>query len=248
MSRIARIFRDLARFSSGSRQRPLPCAAAGLSETPLAREIFLTDDDGPTAATEAMLDILGEENVLATFFLTGEHAAGFGRRDRQKQLVQRILREGHLIGNHGFRHFPENRSVYAEVYGDLNDVQQRAAFAANLDKNLAFFQDLLDDSALRMPLTRLPGDGSLLPHCVHEVSRIGLRHVGWDMEFAPNDTFAHVADCDWQGIVGAACSSPHLPAHGDVILIHGFHWKSRPELLRAILRKLKEKGYCFLLP
>ena len=247
MSRIARMFRDLARFSSGPRQRPLPYAAAGLRETPLAREIFLTDDDGPTAATEAMLDILGEESVPATFFLTGEHAAGLGRRDRQKRLVQRILREGHLIGNHGFRHFPESRSVYAEVYGDLSDVRQQAAFAANLEKNLAFFQDLLADSALRMPLTRLPGDGSLLPHCVREVSRIGLRHVAWDVEFAPNDTFAHVADCDWQGIAGAACSSPQLPAHGDVILIHGAHWKSRPELLRAILRKLKEKGYCFSL-
>ena len=146
MSRITRMFRDLARFSSGPRQRPLPYAAAGLSETPLPRDIFLTDDDGPTAATEVMLDILGEESVPATFFLTGEHAAGLGRRDRQKRLVQRILREGHLIGNHGFRHFPESRSVYAEVYGDLSDVRQQAAFAANLDKNLAFFQDLLGDS------------------------------------------------------------------------------------------------------
>ena len=83
MSRITRMFRDLARFSSGPRQRPLPYAAAGLCETPLPRDIFLTDDDGPTAATEVMLDILGEESVPATFFLTGEHAAGLGRRDRR---------------------------------------------------------------------------------------------------------------------------------------------------------------------
>jgi peptidoglycan/xylan/chitin deacetylase (PgdA/CDA1 family) len=226
----------------------VPRAASGVSEAPLARDIFLTDDDGPTAATEAMLDILGEESIAATFFLTGEHAARFGRIDRQRALVQRIVREGHRIGNHGFRHFPENRAEYAEVYGDLGEAAQQAAFAANLDENLAFFQDLLGDANFRMPLTRLPGDGSLLPHCAREVSRLGLSHVGWDMEFAPNGTFAHVADGDWQGIAGAACSSPHLPAQGDVILIHGAHWKSKPELLRGILRKLKDKGYRFALP
>jgi hypothetical protein len=71
--------------------------------------------------------------------------------------------------------------------------------------------------------------------------------VGWDVEFAPNGIFAHVADCDWQGISGAACSTPHLPAHGDIVLIHGGHWKNKPQLLRGIVRKLKDKGYRFSL-
>jgi peptidoglycan/xylan/chitin deacetylase (PgdA/CDA1 family) len=247
-TRIGRMFRGIPRFSSEQRHLSVPCAAAGVSETPLAREVFLTDDDGPRIGTEALLDIFGEEDIQATFFLTGEHASGLGQRDRQQLLVHRILREGHRVGNHGFRHFPEKRAEYADIYGDLSEAGQQAAFAANLDANLAFFQNLLGDQTLRMPLTRLPGDGSLLPHCVREVARIGLRHVGWDVEFAPNGTFVHVAACDWQGLAGVACSSPQLPAHGDVILIHGAHWRNKPELLRGLLRKLKDKGYRFALP
>jgi len=62
-------------------------------------EIALTFDDGPNPRwTPELLDILARHQVHATFFLVGKYAAA------QHPLVQRIHREGHLIGNHTWSH------------------------------------------------------------------------------------------------------------------------------------------------
>ena len=62
-------------------------------------EIFLTFDDGPNNYTTPLIcDILGDNNVKATFFLTGENIP------KAQQALERMVADGHLIGNHGFRH------------------------------------------------------------------------------------------------------------------------------------------------
>ncbi|MCC8127859.1 MAG: polysaccharide deacetylase family protein [Clostridiales bacterium] len=64
-----------------------------------AKVIALTFDDGPDAATtKLLLDGLRERGVVATFFLMGENIAG------NEDLVRQMQEDGHLIGNHGFRH------------------------------------------------------------------------------------------------------------------------------------------------
>lgn len=61
--------------------------------------IALTFDDGPhKECTEALLDGLKERNVRCTFFLMGQNIEG------NEALVKRMKDEGHLIGNHSFRH------------------------------------------------------------------------------------------------------------------------------------------------
>lgn len=63
------------------------------------RQVALTFDDGPhKTCTAALLDGLKERGVKATFFLMGENISG------KEELVQRMQREGHLIGNHSYRH------------------------------------------------------------------------------------------------------------------------------------------------
>jgi peptidoglycan/xylan/chitin deacetylase (PgdA/CDA1 family) len=60
--------------------------------------IYLTFDDGPSASiTPQILDILDEYGVKATFFLHGSRIKG------NEAIVQRILRDGHAIGNHLWR-------------------------------------------------------------------------------------------------------------------------------------------------
>ena len=44
------------------------------------------------------MDILKQENVPATFFIIGENGQS------NPNLVRRILREGHDIGNHTYTH------------------------------------------------------------------------------------------------------------------------------------------------
>lgn len=63
------------------------------------RGVSLTFDDGPhPEGTPAVLDALGEAGVKATFFVIGSYV------ERWPALAERIVREGHEVGNHSFSH------------------------------------------------------------------------------------------------------------------------------------------------
>jgi peptidoglycan/xylan/chitin deacetylase (PgdA/CDA1 family) len=59
---------------------------------------WLTIDDGPSADTPAMLDLLDAHDAKATFFVVGERAAAMPER------VREIARRGHGVGNHSASH------------------------------------------------------------------------------------------------------------------------------------------------
>lgn len=60
---------------------------------------YLTFDDGPNPEhTPRVLDLLAEHGAHASFFLIGEHA------ERHPALVERILADGHTLGNHSYTH------------------------------------------------------------------------------------------------------------------------------------------------
>ncbi|HEX2083882.1 MAG TPA: polysaccharide deacetylase family protein [Xanthomonadaceae bacterium] len=62
------------------------------------RRVWLTIDDGPSAETRALLDLLDAHGAKATFFLVGERAA------QRPDDVREIARRGHGIGNHSASH------------------------------------------------------------------------------------------------------------------------------------------------
>src|SRR5689334_1642753 len=58
-------------------------------------QVALTFDDGPTeGSTERILDVLGELDVRATFFVIGRNV------QRWPGLVERMDAEGHVVANH----------------------------------------------------------------------------------------------------------------------------------------------------
>lgn len=63
------------------------------------KKIALTFDDGPDSEyTPMLLDGLAERKVKATFFVIGKQA------EQQPEIMQRLVKEGHLIGNHTYNH------------------------------------------------------------------------------------------------------------------------------------------------
>ncbi|MDI9311023.1 MAG: polysaccharide deacetylase family protein [Limnohabitans sp.] len=61
--------------------------------------IYLTFDDGPTPEiTPWVLDILKQENIIATFFCIGKNI------EENPEIFQRIIDEGHSAGNHSYNH------------------------------------------------------------------------------------------------------------------------------------------------
>ncbi|PWN61455.1 polysaccharide deacetylase family protein [Chryseobacterium oncorhynchi] len=62
------------------------------------KEIALTFDDGPTEFTPKFLDLLKEQQIKATFFCIGKQI------EKYPETFQRIITEGHTIGNHTLTH------------------------------------------------------------------------------------------------------------------------------------------------
>lgn len=62
-------------------------------------KVAITFDDGPSPEfTPAILDILKEYDVQATFFMVGSHV------EKYPEVARRVVEEGHTVGNHTYSH------------------------------------------------------------------------------------------------------------------------------------------------
>lgn len=103
------------------------------------KRVYLTFDDGPSTNTAAILDLLAEYEVKATFFVVGD------TKEQSKELYKRIISEGHVIGIHSYSH------RYQEIYAS-----EEAFFA-----DFYLLSDYIYDvTGVRPDICRLPGGSS----------------------------------------------------------------------------------------
>lgn len=79
--------------------------------------VYLTFDDGPSATTSQLLDILSKYEVQATFFMLGNNM------NKYPSQVKRIVKEDYGLGLHGMTHRKEKfyaspAAALAEMSGD----------------------------------------------------------------------------------------------------------------------------------
>lgn len=87
-------------------------------------QIALTFDDGPDPEyTPRLLDLLAKHQLKATFFVLGKRA------EEHPQLLQRMVNDGHTIGNHTYSHINCSKISLDEVRQELarTDAAIRAA-------------------------------------------------------------------------------------------------------------------------
>ena len=181
----------------------------------------MTFDDGPNpAATPAILDALGEKGVTATFFILGRHA------ERWPDLVARVAREGHSIGNHGYYHRKLHFKSPAYVRDDLRLGTERIEAA----------------SGRRPTLFRAP-HGFRSPWVTPIAKTLGQRTVGWSLG---------VWDSDRPGVDAIAERTVAGSRPGSILLLHdgdGYDpGGDRMQTARAvpiIVDRLLEQGFQF---
>ena len=67
---------------------------------PEKKVVYLTFDEGYEAGmTPKILDVLKKNNVKAAFFITGHYL------NSKPELVERMIKEGHIVGNHTVNHY-----------------------------------------------------------------------------------------------------------------------------------------------
>ena len=109
---------------------PQAAAALGIRRT-VAGGVALTFDDGPhPEGTPAVLEILAEADIKATFFLVGEQV------ERRPSLAAEIAGQGHLVALHGYRHRPQpamsQKAVERDVKLGMRGDRRRDRDAAEL--------------------------------------------------------------------------------------------------------------------
>lgn len=143
--------------------RPLPkTLPAGLHRRSGDRAVALTFDDGPDPRwTPQILDQLRAAHVTATFCLIGKQAR------RYPELVARIVREGHQLCNHSWRHDMDlGRRPAAQIRADLMRTNQ-AIRAAVPGAKITWF--------------RQPG-GRWTAEDVAEARKLGMRPLHWNVD------------------------------------------------------------------
>ena len=96
--------------------------------------LYLTFDDGPTPdLTSWILDLLKEKEIKASFFCVGSNAKKY------PELMNRMVQEGHVIGNHTMKHENGNKTSKEDY---LNSIQEAAKY--------------IDSNLFRPPYGRLP--------------------------------------------------------------------------------------------
>ncbi|MDE2182217.1 MAG: glycosyltransferase [Alphaproteobacteria bacterium] len=193
--------------------------------------LALTFDDGPDPDyTPAILDILKEKNVKATFFVIGANA------EAHPGLIQRILAEGHEIGNHTFTH-----PNLAETSPEADKLEYNAT--------QRLFEALTGRS---MRLFRPPYLGDAEPATEDEIAPV---KIAQDMGYVT--VGVHVDTFDWQQPtpqqmmqnVLKAITDPNPDLRGNIVLMHdsGGDRTRTIELLPSLIDGLRARGYHFVL-
>lgn len=175
-------------------------------------QVALTFDDGPSEDTEAILDILLEHQVKATFFCVGQ------KIEERPQVLERITREGHLLGNHTYSHRNLMLCGMAQTRMELSRTQQ-----------------LIQQFGQQTPRYWRPPFGFRAPWSEGVARRLGLESVLWSIN--PRDFQNPGSEVIVQRVLGEA-------QPGVIVLLHdGFsHRGQTVEALRALIPALQERG------
>lgn len=178
--------------------------------------IYLTFDQGyENGFTAPILDTLKEKNVPAVFFLTGHYA------NTQDELIQRMIDEGHILGNHSQNHpsFPDTplEECQAEVQEIHDYVKEQFGY--------------------EMSLFRFPA-GEFSEQNLKLMQDMGYRSVFWS--FAYRDW-----EVDNQPDPAEALETIVSKAHpGAIILLHSVS-ETNAQILGDVIDRLRAEGYEF---
>ncbi|WP_138206614.1 delta-lactam-biosynthetic de-N-acetylase [Haloimpatiens lingqiaonensis] len=180
--------------------------------------IYLTFDEGYENGYSAkILDVLKENNVKAAFFVTTPYI------NSNKELVKRMVREGHLVCNHSTTH-PSMASI-------KDDEKFKKEFSG-CEKA---FKDLTGKD---MPKYFRPPMGKFSELSLKRTKDLGYKTIFWSFAYR-----------DWepasQPSYELAKKTIMERVHpGAVYLLHAVS-KTNTEVLGDVIKDLKSKGYTF---
>ncbi|MGW7610119.1 polysaccharide deacetylase family protein [Streptomyces sp. NPDC054766] len=175
--------------------------------------IALTFDGNPGEPTDRLMDLLKEYKASSTFFLEGRRIHEF------PDVVRRIAREGHEIGDHTWTH---------AVLTDVSDAQIRD----ELRRTARAISRITGTE----PTLMRPPQGRTDDHVSKVSKELGMAQVLWTVtakDYETNDTTL----ISKRVLAGAG--------RDGIILLHPLH-KGTVPAMPSILETLSKRGYTFV--
>lgn len=185
---------------------------------PDSNYVFLTFDEGyEYGYTPKILDTLKEKNVKAVFFCTMDFVKS------HPELVQRMIDEGHVVGNHSLTH-PAKGIPTLSVEDQIKEVDEVTKYVKE-----KFNYD--------MYLFRFP-EGAFSEQSLAIVQSLGYRSVFWS--FAHRDWYT-----DDQPDVQESLQNALAKVHGGgITLLHAVS-QTNTEMLADYIDGVRAKGFEF---
>lgn len=188
--------------------------------------IYLTFDDGPkNGTTNVILDILKEEGVKATFFVTNSGP---------DELIKRAYDEGHTIALHTASH--TYSIVYASVdsyFNDLNIVSERVKNITGVESKIIRFPGGSSNTVSRKY------SSGIMSYLTSEVLKRGYRYYDWNVSSGDAAGGRPTASMIYDNVVSNLSKN-----RVNMVLMHDIKTYTR-DALRDIIRYGKENGYVF---
>jgi peptidoglycan-N-acetylmuramic acid deacetylase len=178
--------------------------------------VYLTFDEGyEYGFTPKILDILKENNVKAAFFITMPYL------NKHLDLVERMVKEGHIVGNHSVSH-PSLPELSDEKV--INEIEELSvAFKSKTGQNMKCFR---------------PPMGEFSERTLAISNDLGYRNIFWSSAYDDWDVNKQ------KGADYAYKMTMDNIHNGNVLLLHAVS-ESNTEALDRIIRDLKSQGYSF---
>lgn len=187
--------------------------------------VYLTFDDGPRmGTTNVILDILKEENVPATFFVTN---------NGPDELIKREYEEGHTVGLHTASH--DYSLVYSSkenYFNDLYSVHDRVLRITGYDSKVIRFPG---GSSNTISKKYRPG---IMSDLTKEVLKRDFRYYDWNIN--SRDTDGLTTSNEIVSWVNSSLSHDKV----NIILMHDIKPYTR-DALKGIIEYGKQNGYRF---
>lgn len=125
--------------------------------------LYLTFDAGyENGYTAQILDALKKHQVPATFFLVGNYL------ETEPELVCRMVKEGHTVGNHTYTH------------PDMSAIATEEAFQEELTKNEALYKEITGEEMAKL---YRPPQGKFCESNLCMAQKLGYRTVFWSLAY-----------------------------------------------------------------
>lgn len=187
--------------------------------------IYLTFDDGPKeGTTNVILDILKEENVKATFFVTNSGP---------DSLIKREYNEGHTVGLHTATH--NYSTVYSSVnnyYNDLLQVQNRVKRITGYESKIIRFPGGSSNT-----ISKKYSKG-IMTTLTKDVVNKGYHYFDWNVD-SDDAGSARNSKTVYNNVVKNLSKN-----RANVILMHDIKPQTR-DALKSIIQFGKNNGYSF---